>query len=691
MSSCVRKIRKFLSVVKALISRGLFVLHGLICIWRVVVIKENNLYWALSATLPFMIIESVFTLCRKRNSEWKWVCPSAVLYLGTAVPAIWFLELDVLNQRMMAASRARWEAAVAAAAANRHPSQGLTVRGSNKSDMGAHKDFIHQGGIVLPMQLGTAEWCKVLEQMLLLILIVGRWLLPKGEITREQLSQLLLVYIGMAADIIELFEAFKEEKVSQNPHLVTVILALWTASLTQFTLVVTATKSKKTRPALTRSPSSLSDTPTCGRNDCCPTEVVSIFISVMLQDAPFLVLRLLLIFRYDVLSYTNIFFTSKNSLVLVLQIYRLVVLFSESRQPPTPFTHSTEVLSSSPASSQSSSLLNLHGAALYDRTLSYDQSSFSDGDIRKKRMEVKTVARERGGCRNRSYKRDSPAQNRSARLSHENETKSGSVKHFKAKNGPVAITTRSEGASPGSKSHNRKLPNASFGRKSKQSERGLAARQEAEVQSSGKQAKKSGPVGTASHSGTPKTSRKSAQREGQTTDKSSGKGHGSLKVRVKKIERQAKVTSSTTPPTDWSEEDKLAERSRQRSGVKMNHHRSLGESSKEDGRFHRESHEILDCESQEEQEDGETIEDCGGIDPDTFVLEDHSVIIDKQDVELCAAGRPEAVRQRDKDHWCSVKDLKTALTFLNEADGYKTVVLKSGKGGPEMVVLTDED
>ena len=61
----------------------------------------------------------------------------------------------------------------------------------------------------LPMQLGQAEWCKVLEQMLLLLLIIGRWLLPKGEITREQLSQLLLVYIGMAADIIELFEAFK--------------------------------------------------------------------------------------------------------------------------------------------------------------------------------------------------------------------------------------------------------------------------------------------------------------------------------------------------------------------------------------------------------------------------------------------------------------------------------------------------
>jgi hypothetical protein len=52
-------------------------------------------------------------------------------------------------------------------------------------------------------------------------------------------------------------------------------------------------------------------------------------ISMMLQDAPFLILRLLLIFRYNVVSYTNIFFTAKNSLVLVLQVYRLLVLYNQ--------------------------------------------------------------------------------------------------------------------------------------------------------------------------------------------------------------------------------------------------------------------------------------------------------------------------------------------------------------------------
>jgi hypothetical protein len=54
---------------------------------------------------------------------------------------------------------------------------------------------------------------RTLEQILLLILIIGRWMLPKGKLSHNQLSQLLLVYIGTASDIVELFEAFKEEVV----------------------------------------------------------------------------------------------------------------------------------------------------------------------------------------------------------------------------------------------------------------------------------------------------------------------------------------------------------------------------------------------------------------------------------------------------------------------------------------------
>jgi len=44
-------------------------------------------------------------------------------------------------------------------------------------------------------------WTQIVEQTLLLVLIIGRWLLPVGKtMTRDQLSQLLLVYIGTAGN-----------------------------------------------------------------------------------------------------------------------------------------------------------------------------------------------------------------------------------------------------------------------------------------------------------------------------------------------------------------------------------------------------------------------------------------------------------------------------------------------------------
>lgn len=57
---------------------------------------------------------------------------------------------------------------------------------------------------------------RLLEQLLLLLLILGRWILPKGELTHDQLSELLLVYIATAADIVEFFDAFKEDAVSSS-------------------------------------------------------------------------------------------------------------------------------------------------------------------------------------------------------------------------------------------------------------------------------------------------------------------------------------------------------------------------------------------------------------------------------------------------------------------------------------------
>ena len=109
-----------------------------------------------------------------------------------------------------------------------------------------------------------------------------------------------------------------------------VILAIWSWSLLQFTMVLTATKVRKDQSGLLPRTFNQYD------DSCCTPDVYGIIISIFMQDAPFLVLRLLLIFYYGVVSYTNFFFTCKNTLVILLLLYRLVVIQIERRRPHDP-------------------------------------------------------------------------------------------------------------------------------------------------------------------------------------------------------------------------------------------------------------------------------------------------------------------------------------------------------------------
>lgn len=51
-----------------------------------------------------------------------------------------------------------------------------------------------------------------------------------------------------------------------------------------------------------------------------------------MQDGPFLCLRLGLIIHYRIISQSNVFFTTKNFLVVLLQIYRVCVIIIEHRK-----------------------------------------------------------------------------------------------------------------------------------------------------------------------------------------------------------------------------------------------------------------------------------------------------------------------------------------------------------------------
>lgn len=181
---------------------------------------------------------------------------------------------------------------------------------------------------------------------MLFVLIVGRWMSPKGDISRDQLSQLLLVYIGMAADILEyVTEGLKSPSVMCNSELVMLVLVMWSWSLFQFTLSLTATintdpnkkkgNSSRRKIRTSRKSSSSSSVveeeinPSKGcRCLCLETEIWSILVTTFMQDAPFLATRLYFMVVHNSIDQSSIFFTCKNALLLLIQTYRVVIIIS---------------------------------------------------------------------------------------------------------------------------------------------------------------------------------------------------------------------------------------------------------------------------------------------------------------------------------------------------------------------------
>lgn len=120
----------------------------------------------------FAIYDDVYEIFR--------FCPSVFLYLSSVVPAIWLMELDKIERRL------RFD--------KQTGELNLTAIGADLKKL----DKLLGVQIKLPnIQVDPSMWVTLIEQFLMLILIIGRWMLPKGDLTRDQLSQLLLVYIGM--------------------------------------------------------------------------------------------------------------------------------------------------------------------------------------------------------------------------------------------------------------------------------------------------------------------------------------------------------------------------------------------------------------------------------------------------------------------------------------------------------------
>ena len=185
---------------------------------------------------------------------------------------------------------------------------------------------------------------------MLVVLSVGRWLLPKGDLSREQLSSLLLSYLAIASDIVDFIGVTEEDDdLKENKAFVYSVLTLWTWSLMQFPFVTSMQtqdgsdsdeeeedeesafnlKHQPFTENTEKAKESLSQRIKKQIHWLLQTEGWVICLSMFLQDGPFLIVRLIAVFKYQVLTESNYFFISKNVLTLLLQMYRLYSLYHD--------------------------------------------------------------------------------------------------------------------------------------------------------------------------------------------------------------------------------------------------------------------------------------------------------------------------------------------------------------------------
>ncbi|XP_072293613.1 transmembrane protein 26-like [Eucyclogobius newberryi] len=306
-----------MSVVKfacALITRALFLFVSLIGVWRVAWVKDNKIYWLLTFLFLPLVIEMIITLKRRNGKDYKWFSPPVFLFLISIIPSIWLLELHHQQNKANALecrSLDSWE--------NVHK-----VISSNHS-VNLTLDFLKNIEQAVS-SVCLNDWILALHQILLILLIIGKWLLPAGGVTREQLSQLLLIFVGTAADILEFTSETLSDVKDNSPQLVYIILAVWTWSMLQFPFHFAVVNTEPDGEERVQEMSLLKKH---------STDLWSIVEALFIQDGPFLVVRLTVMTYFDVFHQMLIFFAIKNLLVVLLNLYRLVVICQDFRAPPS--------------------------------------------------------------------------------------------------------------------------------------------------------------------------------------------------------------------------------------------------------------------------------------------------------------------------------------------------------------------
>lgn len=138
--------------------------------------------------------------------------PSFFLYIATIIPPTWLLELENIRLKQLTLESIN-NASYSHSSYNQKNYTNDSINDPNyEFDLGesiAVPMTILPGDIKAALAESTHNFAMYVEVSMMLIIIIGRWVMPKKGITRSELSQLLLVYMSLASDIIDLLSVLQ--------------------------------------------------------------------------------------------------------------------------------------------------------------------------------------------------------------------------------------------------------------------------------------------------------------------------------------------------------------------------------------------------------------------------------------------------------------------------------------------------
>ena len=135
--------------------------------------------------------------------------------------------------------------------------------------------------------------------------------------------------MSLASDVIDLLSVLQEQAIMINMNMVYTALTIYSWSLYQFTLNLVGGLSRVSDSNTDLVQNAKTSNKRYNNRKSIHNELWNVLITLVMQDCPFFILRIICVVQFNVFNYSFLFFTFKNGILFAIQIYRIIAILTD--------------------------------------------------------------------------------------------------------------------------------------------------------------------------------------------------------------------------------------------------------------------------------------------------------------------------------------------------------------------------